>query len=350
MTKAALTITADHKTKVYDMEDPVFTYNVTGLIGLDQLSGRLSRKAGEDIGIYDIILATLTGGDNYRIDYTGSELEIIPTAIEEVFEIGTLEMDWGAIPDLPKNIALMATNGRPYFLEVNWNQSTLNRFRRGTYDLVGEVKETTWIKNQDDLQAAVKVTVLPKPAPTDILLSNNTFDGAKTSQEVAIGSLTVVDPIDNIHVLGVPYDLEDNRYFRVINDVLYWSSEDPAAGRTTFKIVVRVTDRDFNTLDKVFTIERTRKSVSSIEVFNTFTPNQDGKNDTWGVPDLRYYRGVRIQVFNRGGDRLFYTENPDIRWEGTHKGKELPIGTYYWTIEVRETGEVRKGMLNLLRK
>jgi gliding motility-associated-like protein len=59
---------------------------------------------------------------------------------------------------------------------------------------------------------------------------------------------------------------------------------------------------------------------------------------------------VRIQVFDRGGDRLFYTENPDIRWDGTHKGKELPIGTYYWTIEVGETGEVRKGMLNLLRK
>jgi len=345
-----LNISADPQTKVYDLEDPVLTYKVTGLVGADQLSGRLSRKAGEDIGVYEITLGTLTGGDNYRIDYTGSELEIIPTAIEELFEIGTLEMNWGTIPDLPKNIAVMATNGRPYFLEVNWNQSALNRFGRGTYDLVGEVKGTTWINNPDALQASIKVRVLPKPAPTDILLSNNTFEGAKTSQEVVIGSITVVDPVDNIHTTGLPDGLEDNRYFRLINDVLYWSSDDPAAGRTSFTVTIRVTDRDGNTLDKMFTIERTRKSVGSIEVFNTFSPNGDGDNDTWGVPDLRYYQGTRIQVFERSGKRVFYTENADVRWDGSYKGIELPVGTYYWTLEVRETGEVRKGMLNLLRK
>ncbi|GAB2626296.1 MBG domain-containing protein [Belliella aquatica] len=350
VTKATLTITADNQSKVYNLEDPEFTYVVNGLVGSDQLSGKLSRNAGEEVGKYAITLGTLTGGNNYQIAYLAAELEIIPTVIKEIFEIGTLEMNWGSVPNLPARVALMATNGRPYFLDVTWNESTLNRFRRGTYDLEGEVTETAWIKNQDDLKAGIKVTVLPKPAPEDILLSNNTFEGARTSQEVAIGALSVVDPIDNIHVLGVPYDLEDNRYFKVINDVLYWSSEDPAVGRTKFKVVVRVTDRDFNTLDKVFEIIRTRKSVTSIEVFNTFTPEGDGKNDTWGVPELRYYSGVRIQIFDRGGERMFYTENPDIRWDGTLNGKELPIGTYYWTIEVRETGEVRKGMLNLLRK
>jgi hypothetical protein len=47
---------------------------------------------------------------------------------------------------------------------------------------------------------------------------------------------------------------------------------------------------------------------------------------------------------------MFYTENPDIRWDGTHQGKEMPIGSYFWTIEVAETGEMRRGMLNLIRK
>jgi hypothetical protein len=48
--------------------------------------------------------------------------------------------------------------------------------------------------------------------------------------------------------------------------------------------------------------------------------------------------------------QVFYTENPDIRWDGKFKGRELPIGTYYWVISVKETGESRRGMLNLLRK
>jgi gliding motility-associated-like protein len=266
---------------------------------------------------------------------------------------GAVQAAWGsslAAAGLPEELVMVNGRGEIVILKVNWDISMVDTFRRGSYSLKGTLEIPKGMFNAYELMPDIEVVVLPKPAPTNILLSNNTFEGAKTSQELAIGSLTVVDPVDNRHVLGLIYGLEDNRYFRLINDVLYWSSEDPAAGRTIFKIVVRVTDRDFNTLDKVFTIERTRKSFSSIEVFNTFSPNQDGKNDTWGVPDLRYNRGVRIQVFDRGGDRLFYTENPDIRWDGTHKGNELPIGTYYWTIEVRETGEVRKGMLNLIRK
>ncbi|SNS80641.1 hypothetical protein SAMN06295967_1471, partial [Belliella buryatensis] len=122
VTKATLTIKANNQSKVYDLEDPAFTYTVMGLIGLDQLSGKLSRDQGEDVGKYAITLGTLTGGNNYQIAYTAAELEIIPTSISEIFEIGTLQMNWGTVPDLPNSVALMATNGRPYFLDVTWNQ------------------------------------------------------------------------------------------------------------------------------------------------------------------------------------------------------------------------------------
>ena len=113
---------------------------------------------------------------------------------------------------------------------------------------------------------------------------------------------------------------------------------------------MRVTDRDGNTLDRFFTINRTRLDFSSLEITNAFTPNGDGANDTWGVNDLRFYEGVRISVYDRGGSRLFFTENPDVRWDGTYEGRQLPSGTYFWTIEIGETGEKRRGMLNLIRK
>jgi hypothetical protein len=47
---------------------------------------------------------------------------------------------------------------------------------------------------------------------------------------------------------------------------------------------------------------------------------------------------------------VFYTENPDIRWDGIYQGKEMPVGSYFWTIEIGETGEMRRGMLNLIRE
>jgi gliding motility-associated-like protein len=55
-------------------------------------------------------------------------------------------------------------------------------------------------------------------------------------------------------------------------------------------------------------------------------------------------------VFDKGGVGLFYTENPDIRWDGTYNGKEMPVGAYFWVIQILETGEIRRGVLNLIRK
>lgn len=93
-----------------------------------------------------------------------------------------------------------------------------------------------------------------------------------------------------------------------------------------------------------------QQSIRDIEVNNSFTPNGDGMNDTWGIPELRYYRGVMIQVFDNGGQRLFYTEDADVRWDGSYEGKKLPTGVYFYVIQIRETGETRRGVLNLINR
>jgi gliding motility-associated-like protein len=160
----------------------------------------------------------------------------------------------------------------------------------------------------------------------------------------------VNDPVDDIHTLTLVAMGSDHSYFEIRGNVLYWNSTAPAEGRTTFTIIVRVTDRDGNVFENSFTIRRARASVSEIEVFSGYTPNGDGINDTWGIPEMRFYKGASLQVLERNGREVFYTEDPDQRWDGTYKGKEVPVGSYYWILKVRETGEVRKGILNLLRK
>ena len=109
-------------------------------------------------------------------------------------------------------------------------------------------------------------------------------------------------------------------------------------------------DRKGNRVAKFFEIKRSRAPFSSLTVSNTFTPNGDGVNDKWTVPGLRFYDGARISVFDKDGNRMFYTEIPDLGWDGTNNGKELPIGSYFWVIEAIEVGEMRRGLLNLIRK
>ena len=81
VTKKALTITAEAKSKTYGEDDPALTYTSSGLVGSDAITGTLSRVAGENAGTYAINQNTLTAGDNYAIAYTGANLTINKKAL-----------------------------------------------------------------------------------------------------------------------------------------------------------------------------------------------------------------------------------------------------------------------------
>jgi gliding motility-associated-like protein len=189
----------------------------------------------------------------------------------------------------------------------------------------------------------------------DLSLDNAVFEGSANVFFIPVGSFTVKTsrtttskkPPLFTSLFGPGYD---NPYFEIKDNILFWSSADPAPGKETFQILAQVLDRKGNNVTKFFEIKRMRPDFSSLTVTNTFSPNGDGFNDSWGVPRIRFYGGARISVFDRSGTRMFYTESPDKGWDGTFKGKPLPVGSYYWVIEIKETGEIRRGILNLIRK
>ncbi len=77
ITKATVTVTANAQSKVYGEADPSLTYQVSGLVGSDALTGALSRDAGENVGTYAITQGTLSAGDNYDMNFTGAQFTII---------------------------------------------------------------------------------------------------------------------------------------------------------------------------------------------------------------------------------------------------------------------------------
>lgn len=270
--------------------------------------------------------------------------------VSRVMEVAIIQTPWSKLPSLPTTVNIETTEGQYVRAGVNWNLATLNVFKRGMYTLSGSLILPTFVVNPSKVVAQIRIQVLPKDPPKDLSLTNAIFTGSVDNFFISVGAFLVDDPVDDVHEIRLYGKGYDNGLFEIKGSSLYWSSINAAPGRTNFSIVVQVTDRDGNTLEKFFEIIRIRPSSSSLVIPNTFTPNGDGSNDTWGVPALRFYEQVRIQIFDRGGLLIFATENPDLRWDGKQKGKELPIGTYYWVISVKETGEIRRGMLNLLRK
>lgn len=74
--KKLLTITAGAKSKVYGEKDPELTYDSTGLVEGDNITGSLTRDAGENAGTYAITQGTVTASDNYELSYVPALLTI----------------------------------------------------------------------------------------------------------------------------------------------------------------------------------------------------------------------------------------------------------------------------------
>jgi gliding motility-associated-like protein len=84
---------------------------------------------------------------------------------------------------------------------------------------------------------------------------------------------------------------------------------------------------------------------------NTFTPNGDGTNDTFTVR-ITNISTYLISVFNRYGAMVYQGKDMFTGWDGNYKGKPVPTGVYYYTINAKDIdGEEVKnsGSITLLR-
>ncbi|MDD2636547.1 MAG: PKD domain-containing protein [Bacteroidales bacterium] len=94
-------------------------------------------------------------------------------------------------------------------------------------------------------------------------------------------------------------------------------------------------------------------NIPGVYIPTAFTPNNDGKNDIF------YIRGkgttvFELNIFNRNGDLIYHSTNPQEGWDGTIQGtgKKLPNGAYvYHTKGEYSDGGVfnTSGMINLIR-
>ena len=97
---------------------------------------------------------------------------------------------------------------------------------------------------------------------------------------------------------------------------------------------------------------------------NAFTPNGDGFNDLFHPYEpYRFVPKIEMKIYNRWGELIFETTDPDINWNGTDKsGNPVSEGVYLYAgyyYEQHINGLVRKplsgekkggGFIHLIRK
>lgn len=86
--------------------------------------------------------------------------------------------------------------------------------------------------------------------------------------------------------------------------------------------------------------------LTNEDVDNLFTPNGDGKNDTWYITeDLT---GCNVKVYNGWGNVVFESDNYQNDWGGTFNDDPLPEGAYYYSITCGDNDAVI-GSVTILR-
>jgi gliding motility-associated-like protein len=85
---------------------------------------------------------------------------------------------------------------------------------------------------------------------------------------------------------------------------------------------------------------------------NVFSPNNDGKNDTFKIQGSQM-KAVKGQIFNRFGMLIYEWDLINLAWDGrTQAGVIVPEGTYFYIINIEDvTGEVKDytGSIQLVR-
>jgi gliding motility-associated-like protein len=235
-------------------------------------------------------------------------------------------------------------------------QSVVNSFNEGPNATGMYPVGTTIVKwNISDIHGNISacsftVTVTSAPVAVD--------DNITTSANTAV----------DINMLANDFDCNNNlnpATVQVITAPLHGAVViDPATGLATYtpnldysgvdSYDYQVCDLDAKcSMAKVFITVQNDIVRSEVTIYNTFTPNADGYNDTWMIERIGDHSDNEVKIFNRWGDEVWSAKNYDnqnVVWNGTNKHNEnLPDATYFYVIQLRNPDSTHTGWVMIHR-
>ena len=88
-----------------------------------------------------------------------------------------------------------------------------------------------------------------------------------------------------------------------------------------------------------------------LHIPTVISPNGNGLNDTWKIDNIEYYPDCLVQIYNRWGMMVFKSNGYPKNWDGTSSGGDLPMGVYYYVIDIFKDGiEPYTGSVSILHR
>jgi len=194
-----------------------------------------------------------------------------------------------------------------------------------------------------------KITINKVNFPPNDLFLNKSEISEKQPIGSIVGKLTTsdLDPEDSHNYALVPGDgSDDNASFSLDGENLLTSEIFDWEIKNIYTIRVKTSDGEFS-LEKSFTIT-IEKLIEGIKFANAITPNGDGENDTWELEDIEAFPNVTVFIYDSAGQNVFKTKQGYQPWDGTYNGQPLPMGTYYYIINLHDGINEYKGTITII--
>ena len=83
--------------------------------------------------------------------------------------------------------------------------------------------------------------------------------------------------------------------------------------------------------------EEITPTLSKLTFPNTFTPNNDGYNDTFKAKECQNISEFHAHIYNRWGEEIYDWTNPEGEWDGTRNGTPVEDGVYLLVCKAKGT-------------
>jgi gliding motility-associated-like protein len=182
------------------------------------------------------------------------------------------------------------------------------------------------------------------------IMADFVTDPASSTQSVYTPFFNFINKTNNASFFNWYFgDSDYNTPQSILRDTNYTYSY---GGFFTVMLVASTEDGCSDTIRKQITVV----DDLVMNIPNAFTPNGDDLNDQF-IPILTsgYDRnsGYLLNIYNRWGEVIFMSEQVGDGWDGTFEGQPAPIGTYKWTIQLKDSMSNKiltfKGFISLIR-
>ena len=209
-----------------------------------------------------------------------------------------------------------------FSVEHEWrllNGWTIDTGRTVVIDTVTETVSYLAVAKSNGCEVVDTVTVRVRPIP-EINLGND------TTLVINVRSQLGQIPITNVEGAQFEWTPDDGSLSNASAANPFVTPTEP----TTYRLTI--TDIFGCSVTDSITIGTTR----FFDYPDGLSPNGDGVNDDWELDFLRGFPNAKVQVFNRWGQKVYEGDGVTEPFNGRHNGSELPVGTYYYVIELND--------------